>query len=110
MVLVLRSARHGGDNRVVALVSKQISVGDLVQVVRAAPCCGNDRCIGVPYIVLATQYGRGVCIDCQTDHGAVWWVGGCHHHPLGWHLASRLIRIEPPALPDRVERDEEVSA
>ena len=88
---------------------KPIKVGDLVMVVRPTICCGATKSVGLVATVVdneTKQYVR--CIHCsdrvindssylQLDNGKY-----CH--------VSRLKRIDPPATPETVEHDSEVTA
>lgn len=52
-----------------------IAVGDFVQVVRAAPCCGGDTEIGLVFqVVEITAYKDSECDECGslTDEILVW--------------------------------------
>lgn len=90
----------------------EIKAGDLVMVVRPKPCCGASEDIGAIVQVLYLDGAPGECEDCGTsytsldavyaeDHG----IGKCWAHDI-----SRLIRIDPSALPESVETDREVTA
>lgn len=86
-----------------------IKAGDLVMVVRPTPCCGWTEDIGTVYRV-AELWHWGVGCPCEVcgrsdDPSPI----AFNESKLGCEV-SRLIRIDPPALPESVETDREVTA
>lgn len=83
-----------------------IKTGDLVMVVRPTPCCGRADGIGTVYRAADVASVEAYCDWCGRDSsGVVVW----HEDDSGCHV-SRLIRIDPPALPESVKTSLEVSA
>lgn len=91
-------------------MTSDIKPGDLVMVVRPRPCCGDMSAIGrvAKVVEMPSQQKAVCCLQClckfedlisfrKLDDGNV-----CH--------ASRLIKIDPPALADEVERVRELEA
>lgn len=91
------TARDGGS---------AIKVGDLVMVVRAKPCCGaNEGIGGVHEVSGLVNLSRCYLCGTVTDELAALIDG-----PNEARVVSRLIRIDPPAIPESIERHEEVPA
>lgn len=83
-----------------------IKAGDLVMVVRPTPCCGNTDGMGTVYRAAEVSSVYSYCDRCgKKSSGVVVW----HEDDSGCHV-SRLIRIDPPALPEIVETEEELKA
>lgn len=83
-----------------------IKAGDLVMVVRPTPCCGNTGGMGTVYRAAEVSAVESYCDWCGKDwSGVVVW----HEDDSGCDV-SRLIRIDPPALPESVETEREVTA
>jgi hypothetical protein len=95
-------------------MSDQIKVGDLVMVVRGHECT-IAVFVGIPYTVQALHAQRNGgwrCPHCkETDIAPNEFTGAqllpdrLHAIPLSW-----LKKIDPPALPEDVTRDEEITA
>lgn len=95
-------------------MSQQIKVGDLVMLVRGHECAIKVAG-GIPFTVIGivAPFGGGwTCPDCgmrnagPNENGAAGFrkkSGGAI--PLSW-----LIKIDPPAIPESVERKEEMPA
>ena len=71
---------------------RPIAVGDLVQVVRPTPCCGNETALGITYRVVSKNSAwRYACIYCGASL-----EGDVADKMLGFGaLVSRLKRIPP---------------
>lgn len=85
-----------------------IKKGDLVMVVKPAPCCGNDSAIGMTFTVSAVGNWTVLCIHCLA-----FIPGHAAETPLGsGYLLSRLKKIDPPAVDDSLptRADIEVAA
>jgi hypothetical protein len=83
-----------------------IKAGDLVMVVKPAPCCGSTKAIGWTFVVSSIERRPGACLSCNAivdDDMRAW---GLKRWGI---LVSRLIRIDPPALPESVETEREVT-
>lgn len=90
-------------------MDKPISVGDLVQMVRPAPCCGNTVGLGNFYRVYGiTSTINCTCLACGKRYWDVLVV--VEDYSLGGHLRSRLKRIPPPEETSDVKSDEEIHA
>ena len=86
-----------------------IKAGDLVMVVRPNPCCKD---LGVLSGVVSVAHNPHLCLGrCLC--------GAFHFDPVveidfrgnrERVLVSRLIKIDPPALPESVETEREVTA
>ena len=92
-------------------MSKPIAAGDLVMVVKPTPCCGHSMRIGFVAMVLEVKMQHGWCRHCRApiaqDH---WRARLSEDLSEGLVIAvSRLIRIDPPALPESVETEREVA-
>lgn len=89
-----------------------IKAGALVTVVRPTPCCRNASAIGTTFVVQSVVRRQRVrCIHCGTieiaSEAAIGaWIAG---EPVAYQL-YRLIRIDPPARPESVATDEEITA
>lgn len=85
-----------------------IKAGDLVMVVKPAPCCGDSRAIGCIRVVLGIERSAWECSECG---GATVETCAVLGDEVGCEL-SRLKKIDPPAdgdsLPTR--KDLEVVA
>jgi glutamate/tyrosine decarboxylase-like PLP-dependent enzyme len=85
-----------------------IKVGDLVMVVKPAPCCGSNNSLGRVFTVGSREPKSKLwCPKCghvshRTDVHAVD-VG------VAFVQAERLIKIDPPALTESLEREKELS-
>lgn len=85
-----------------------IKVGDFVMVVRPTVCCGNARAIGLTYKVTEFYDGLVRCMACQEVLRASVANGEGIACGVGVNV-SRLIKIDPPALPETIESENEVS-
>lgn len=89
-------------------MEKPISVGDLVQVVRNAPCGCLSRYLGVPFVVEiigATALGH----ECSYCKGTIYQAGVTLYQSKGSVIRvtrDRIIRIDPPAIPESVQTEE----
>ena len=82
-------------------MDKPIGVGDLVMVVRPAPCCGNAAGAGTVFRVESIT-DDGHCLKCAKYPLRGAWPRGV--------IMSRLKRIPPfPELADE-RHDEEITA
>lgn len=89
----------------------EIKAGDLVMVVKPTVCCGNYKNMGRVFVVTRLAGGFGLCGLCNRsidDIDALTPFVGKHGHNL-WFSASRLIKIDPPALPESIEREQETT-
>jgi len=68
-----------------------IKVGDLVQVVRPAPCCGSTESIGKIFRVTGLASGDG-CYYCQNSSKTYQLALG------GWKHGTKIVRLKriPP--------------
>lgn len=86
----------------------RIKAGDLVMVVRNEPCGCASKHIGLPYIVKeVVRNSAGQCDYCLRHFDNVSFA-----RLTGGFATSlpRLIKIDPPALPETTKRDEEITA
>lgn len=86
-------------------MSKPISVGDLVVVVKPTPCCGNTNALGLHFVVkeIRPAIGRYHCEHCKTT-----WpneVVALQEPPYAFRL-WRLKRIPPLGEIDGLESEE----
>lgn len=89
-----------------------IKAGDLVMVVKPAPCCGNGTLgyVGTVSFCRPSLGGHGLkCFYCGSMYDAPI-VAGLVNHDVGVVAIWRLIRIDPPARPESVETEREVTA
>jgi hypothetical protein len=77
-----------------------IKVGDLVMVVKPSACCGRLDFIGKTFIALEFKIGLSNCVYCGHREDRTNIVGG----EFMFHI-HRLIKIDPPALPESMERE-----
>lgn len=97
-------------------MDKPIAVGDLVMVVRPGKHhCPKGRTFkrgsfGLPFVVAAVDFHEGKCRRCGAGFGIHWYAK--YVGPLGDRYIAfrRLRKIDPPVEPERVTRDEEVTA
>jgi len=83
-----------------------IKPGDLVQVVRPQPCCGCTESIGKVFVVADVWRGPGFC-DCGATYTTL--TAFQELGRMSGYVASRLIKIDPPALDEGVETAEELT-
>lgn len=85
---------------------RPIQAGDLVMVVKPLKCCGGVKSLGKVFRakMVVTVVTRCKCCGNMGERtlAATKWGAGIE--------VSRLIRIDPPALPESVETDREVVA
>lgn len=81
-----------------------IKAGDLVMVVRPT-CCGLTFGIGHTFVAKSVDTSEGCCLHCGRSLDGY----GVSDNTLTW-ASYRLIRIDPPALPQSVETEREVVA
>ena len=75
-------------------MDKPISVGDLVQVIRPAPCCGADDNIGDIFVVDHIFTGRTWCWNCdQAEEVPCAFVSG-EENADGFQL--QILKRIPP--------------
>ncbi len=94
-------------------MSKKIQVGDLVMVVKSQPCCGALSRVGQVFRVKELNQNSFACLACGNvrSSGDLLARTG-KRNPDGAHDAvfvSRLIKIDPPALPESVETEKELT-
>ena len=51
-------------------MSEPIKVGDLVMVIKTAPCCGRTDTLGLTFHVTAIDTKPGACTQCVTTRPA----------------------------------------
>lgn len=86
-----------------------IKAGDLVMVVRPTPCCGTPtKTNGVVFVVVKVETrGPFYCKTCGHRFSQI----KSAYRVDGRNVdVGRLIRIDPPALPESVETEREVTA
>jgi hypothetical protein len=83
-----------------------IKVGDLVMVVKPQPCCGRTEFIGTTFEVTEIRNGMGECFYCKQRYRS---IGASRLNSGGFFDVHRLIKIDPPALPESLEREKELS-
>lgn len=87
---------------------RPIQEGDWVMVVKPQPCCGRPSGMDVVFKVEdISPYGQDFyCEYCGHDG-----IGPqAYNVGVEWFGISRLIRIDPPALPETIDTDREVTA
>ena len=96
--------RQAGSVMTSPVSSQAISVGDLVQVVRSAPCCGPSKAIGWVFVVEEIIVSQHQCWGC--GHISV---------PLPianvgaqWFHVSRQKRIPPLSELEGVKTEEDI--
>jgi hypothetical protein len=88
-------------------MTKEIKAGDLVMVVKPRICCGNGISIGK---IFTAGIVTDSSIRCNCGHVSF----DIHKHVADgsgkYCEISRLIKIDPPALPETITHDEEIVA
>lgn len=85
-----------------------IAIGDLVQIVRPTACCGEDKDLGVPFLVGHIYTGPFHCGTCgRNSVGTL--LSDSAEHKAGVSL-DRVKRIPPPEELERIDQAEEVTA
>jgi len=84
-----------------------IRPGDLVQVVRPQPCCGAMQSIGKVFVVASVWHGKGFC-DCGAMYSTE--TAFERSDAAAGYVASRLKKIDPPALDEDEVTDQELVA
>lgn len=87
---------------------KPIQVGDLVVVVRGAPCCGCVDALGTVCAVIEIAQGIGRCHGCHTRYSGLFYRLGTPNR--GRFYRDMLIRLDPDALADTIHTDEAATA
>jgi hypothetical protein len=82
-----------------------IKAGDLVMVVRGAPCCGATKFLGMPFKVFDVRTKEAQCNICGK--GGIWPIV-CVDKTYAFHM-SEVIKIDPPAPPESIERKKELT-
>jgi hypothetical protein len=82
-----------------------IKVGDLVMIVRPKTCCHNYK-LGIPRTVIAFALSEYQCFHCRHEHPTAFLA---QLDNQDWVLVSRLKKIDPPELPESLEREKELS-
>lgn len=91
------------------MMDKPISVGDLVQVVRPAPCCGGTGFLGSVFVVDWMDLAEGPCSYCGCDASEVMLAGPAEFPEDGFPL-SALKRIPPLGEIESEEHEDEIHA
>ena len=90
-------------------MANDIKVGDLVMVTKSMQCCGRSSYMGKVFIARSIELMTGWCPDCFTETTAL-----CVDYNGGYLTTGfpmyRLIKIDPPALPEEITKDEEITA
>ena len=88
-------------------VSERIEVGDLVIVVKAAPC-GCENALGKIFKVDEIRNWHGACTHCWKHHPEI----ACAkiQGDSKWVDCYRLKKIPPLTEPDGIEKREELTA
>jgi len=81
-----------------------IKAGDLVMVIKAQPCCGEAKDIGLVFRVSSVERFQNICLSC--NHIDLF-VLACPNQTGGFPI-KRLLKIDPPALPESTEREKEL--
>jgi len=85
-----------------------IKVGDLVMVVKPQLCCGHAGRIGSVFTVTDAMVSFAICGDCGRADNKVPLIYG---HSEGYAVhAARLVKIDPPSMPETIETQDEVTA
>jgi hypothetical protein len=82
-----------------------IKAGDLVMVVRGTPCCNQLGAVGSVYQVVAVGTATGYCSRCGTEH----YGESVYKRSDFSQWRSCVIKIDPPALPESIERKKELT-
>jgi hypothetical protein len=82
-----------------------IKAGDLVMVVRGSSCCGASHFMGLPFTVHSVESLAGVCAKCGAFKLKTF---VCRDRYYGFEESS-VIKIDPPALPESIERKKELT-
>jgi hypothetical protein len=83
-----------------------IKAGDLVMIVRNAPC-GCTKSLGQVFNVKEVYSFMTACVICGHIEG----VRDLAEHPDGDVVQLyRLKKIDPPALPETIETQDEITA
>ena len=87
-----------------------IKAGDLVMIVRPTLCCGDASSIGTVFTVKEVWINRSRCHGCGAFHEEMQLANNLPRsiENAGW-MASRLIRIDPPALTDDTTTERELT-
>ena len=84
-----------------------IKVGDLVMVAKPMPCCGNGV-FGKVFQVVYIKNEKARCPYCKKlDEMSCAGFDG-QYLTTGYPI-DRLIKIDPPSLPESLEREKELS-
>jgi hypothetical protein len=87
-----------------------IKVGDLVMVVKPAPCCGNESFMGKVFFVTGNYIKKnGSCRYCSHFYQEAKVVAGVFGD-VGEMFIERVIKIDPLSEPESITKDEEVPA
>lgn len=77
-----------------------IKKGDLVMIVRAAPCCGANKSVGAVFIAGEdAPHVLGHCGACGSIHDEGRAVWGYKHFGAP---VSRLTKIDPPPIHEQI--------
>lgn len=97
-------------------MSDAIKIGDLVQVVRAMPCCGETKLTKLGFVFIVQSLGktrtRTTCVNCghQYAPGVPYAVA----EDGNGSLTEILKKIDPPEqgddLPTRADLPEDIAA
>ena len=87
-----------------------IRVGDLVQVVRSPPCCGNEKNISRIFVVEDIGIFGSVCAYCGRAVDVIAAKGLKGAGTTNSVRMSRLKRIPPLEELEGEKRDEEITA
>lgn len=88
-----------------------IKAGDLIMCVKPSLCCGVSKGIGKTATVTAVESATVICSDCgheQFLENAIF--GERPDGRQGYVERSRVIKISPPAMPESITNDEELTA
>lgn len=78
------------------MTNETILPGDLVMVVRPAPCCGNPHQVGNIFQVKRVERRKSAtCIHCGEI--AFDYIGAQKDDSKFWFRVSRLKKLNPPA-------------
>ncbi len=87
-----------------------VKEGDLVRVVMPSLCCGWRGHVGQVFRVMFFDDGEADCTQCGAQMRAVDAIYRIDQRGAWGQPVSCLIRIDPPALPESIDTEREVTA
>lgn len=82
----------------------EFKVGDLVCVVKPAPCCGDMSELGKVFVIRELLFGQSYCFNCGCNEDE---LDAFYDEENGVSVET-IIKISPPSLDETTEQEKDL--